>query len=56
MEGGVGIISQTSPDFKQVFSVFMAAIAMQKPVVVRYAAEGVNCVSTQTIEGVWLSR
>jgi hypothetical protein len=55
-EGGVGTIAQSSPDFKPVLAVIIAAITTQKSILVRYVADGVSCTSQQDIKGVWLSR
>lgn len=56
VEGGTGTLYQSSELFRETLAVIMAAIAMEKPVVVRYAATGVACSSQQEIAGVWLSR
>ncbi len=56
VEGGTGTLYQSSLLFRETLAVIMAAIAMEKPVVVRYATTGVACDSQQEIAGAWLSR
>lgn len=55
-EGGVGIIGQSSVDFKPVFAAVLMAIATKQPITVRYTADGVACDSEQQIEGVWVAQ
>ncbi len=54
VEGGVGAISRSNPDFSSIHATFLTAITTDRMLTVRYAADGANCVSQQVIVGVWI--
>jgi hypothetical protein len=56
MEGGSGIIRQSDPDFNPTLAVVSMAVTNQKSIVVRYAADNVDCKEKNDIAGIWLSR
>lgn len=56
MEGGTGVIAQSDSDFNATLAVVSLAITNQKPLLVRYAADGADCSAKNDIAGVWLSR
>jgi hypothetical protein len=54
-EGGAGLSSQSSPDFKPILATVMTSLAGGRQMSVRYA-DGTSCTAGPgTIVGVWLS-
>lgn len=56
VEGGTGVITQSDQDFNATLAVVSLAITNQKPLVVRYAADGAICSDKNDIVGIWISR
>lgn len=55
--GGLAIIRKADPDYSATITVVMFAIATDRPLIVRYEADGVPCNATfQELEGLAMSK